>query len=139
MASATIHTLKTLASVPEGYFSDENVKFVQNKATEVLRREFKQDILFNRGGVVRIMERVIDERRECVPRMNQRAVMYLTNEFRVHSLNVDKHLKWEAQYVNSQKLYNMDTGSSHFDQQKYKQPNRLGFPSVGGTTRFYFT
>ncbi|MDB4769456.1 hypothetical protein OAG24_00675 [bacterium] len=137
---STINTLVPNATIPLGYFDEDNIRFVQWKAGDVLRREFTQNILFSRGDVVRIMERsLVDGRIESIPRMNQRAIMMLTNDFRNHQLDVDKHLKWEAGYVLSQRLYDPLVEISRFDKQRTKLKNRLGVPQVGGTTRFYFT
>ncbi len=135
----TIHTLIPNAAIPFGYFDEDNIRFIQGKIREVLRREFKQNILIDRASIVRLMERVILERIETVPKMNQRVIMYATNEFRVHQLEVDKHLKWEGHFWSSQQLYDPTTEVSRFDPQNIKLANRLGYPAVGGTTRFYFT
>ena len=135
----TIHTLVPNAVIPLGYFDEDNIRFVQDKIRKVLRREFKQDILIDRGSIIRLMERALIDRLETVPKMNQRVVMYGTNEFRVHQLDVDKHLKWEAHYTESQRLYDPTTEVSRYDPQNVKLANRLGYPAVGGTTRFYFT
>ncbi len=136
---STIHTLVPNATIPLGYLDEDNIRFVQDKIKQVLKREFKQDILFDRGSIIRLMERAILDRIEPVPKMNQRAVMYGTNEFRVHQLEVDKHLRFEAHYVESQRLYDPTVEVSRYDPQKVKLANRLGYPAVGGTTRFYFT
>jgi len=136
---STIHTLVPNASVPLGYFDEDNIRWIQSKISEVLRRQYTQKIRFDRGGIIRIMERVILERRESIPKMNQRVIMYATNEFRNHQLQSDKHMKWEAHYVLSQRFYDPSVEISRFDKQKTKLSNRLGFPKVGGTTRFYFT
>ena len=135
---ATINTLVPNASIPLGYFDEDNIRFVQTKVKDVLKREFKQDILFDRASIIRLMERSLLDRIEPVPRMNERAIMYATNEFRVHQLEVDKHLKWEAHYVESQRLYDPTVEVIRYDPQKIKLANRLGYPSVGGTSRFYF-
>lgn len=136
---STIHTLAPNAAIPLGYFDEDNIRFIQDKIRRVLSREFKQAILIDRASIVRLMERTILERIETIPKMNQRVVMYAANEFRVHQLDVDKHLKWEAHYVESQRLYDPTTEVSRFDWQQLKLANRLGYPAVGGTTRFYFT
>ena len=136
---STVNTLVPNANVPLGYLDEDNIRFIQAKIKEVLKREFKQDILIDRASIIRLMNRVLEERIETVPKMNQRVVMYATNEFRVHQLDVDKHLKWEAHYVQSQRFYDPTTEVSRFDFQKTKLANRLGWPAVGGTTRFYFT
>lgn len=135
----TIHTLIQNANVPLGYFDEDNIRFVQDKIREVLKREFVQDILMDRGSIIRLMERAILDRIEPVPRMNQRAVMYGCNEFRNHQLEVDKNLKLQAHFELSQRLYDPSVEIIRYDPQKIKLANRLGFPKVGGTTRFYFT
>lgn len=136
---STIHTLVPNATIPLGYYDEDNIRFVQTKVKTVLKREFKQDVLVERGDVIRYMERSLLDRIETVPHMNQRAVMYATNEIRNHLLDVEKHMKWEAGYVESQRLYDPTVEIVRFDPQRTKQPNRLGYPAVGGTTRFYFT
>lgn len=137
---STIHTLVPNATIPLGYYDEDNIRFIQNKITEVLRREYVQDILIDRGSIVRLMERaLVDGRIEDVPKMNQRVVMMACNDFRVHQLDANKHLMWEAHYVQSQRLYDPTVESSKVDLGNTKLANRLGKPKVGGTTRFYFT
>lgn len=135
----TIHTLVPNANVPLGYFDEDNIQFIQRKIREVLKREFKQDILFDRGSIIRLMERALMDRVDTVPFLNQRAVMYATNEFRNYQLDVDRNLKWEAHYTLSQRLYDPSVEISRYDSQIVHPPNRLGNVKVGGTTRFYFT
>jgi|GEM_PF-5695544 len=136
---STINTLVPNANIPLGYYDEDNIQFVQSKITEVLKREFVQDILLDRASIIRLMERALLDRIESIPRMNQRAVMYGTNEFRNHQLDVDKHLKWEAHYALSQRLYDPSVEISRYDVATSRPKTRLGQPRVGGTTRFYFT
>ncbi len=136
---STIHTLVPNANIPIGYYDEDNIQFIQRKIIEVLKREFKQDILVDRSSIIRIMERVILDRIETVPKMNQRVVMTITNELRIHQLEVDKNLKLEAHYASSQLLYDPTVEIVRYDPQNIKMANRLGYPQVGGTTRFYFT
>jgi len=136
---ATIHTLVPNANIPIGYYDEDNILFIQKKIVEVLKREFKQDILIDRASIIRIMERVILDRIETVPKMNQRVVMTICNEFRVHQLEVDKHLKWEAHFTSSQLSYDPTVEVVRYDPSTIKLANYLGYPQVGGTTRFYFT
>jgi len=139
--ASTIHTLVPGANIPYGYFDEDNIRFVQNKILKVLKRKFVQDIKFDRGSVIRLMERALLDRIETIPRMNQRAVMYGVNEFMVHQLDVDKHLKWEAHFVESQRFYDPTTEVSRFDAQNkaIQQTDYRGLRPVGATQRFYFT
>lgn len=135
--SNSIHTIFPSAIV-QGYFSDENVSFIREKIVQVLKKEFVQSINIDVASVKRVMERVIVERRESVPRMNQRVIMYLCNEFRNHQLNVKKHMNWEAYYIESQRLYD-PTSLRGPDLYSIKLSEKLKKPNVGGTLRFYFT
>jgi hypothetical protein len=136
---STIHTLVPNASIPLGYFDEDNIRFIQKKVTEVLKRMFTQNILIDRASIIRLMERVILERIEVIPKMNQRVIMYASNEFIIHQLDAEKHMNWEELYPLSQRLYDPSVEIGKYDQQKIKLSNRLGFPKVGGTSRFYFT
>lgn len=120
------------------FFDDDNKLFIQSKVLEKLSLEFKQQILIDIASIVRVMERVYGERRETVPKMNQRTVMYICNEFRDHQLQTNRHLKWEAHYVESQKLFDFSTQRGP-DLQALKLTDTVLKPKVGGTLRYYFT
>lgn len=122
----------------EGYFENDNIEFIRDKVRRTLLLEFKQNVLMDRASVIRIMQRVLEERLETIPKMNQRVIMYLTNEFRDHQQEAWRNLKWEAHYVESQRLYDPSTDRGP-DISGIKLANRLGKPMVGGTHRFYFT
>lgn len=134
----TIHTIVPNANIPLGYFDEDNIRFIQARIKEVLRREYNQDVKFDRASIIRLMERVITERRESIPKMNQRVVMYAANEFRTYQIDLNKKLAWEENYVLSQRLYDPISESAKFDIKSYKSRNRLGVPKVGDTLRFYF-
>lgn len=135
--SSTVHTIGPIPA-PEGYFSPENVTFLQRKITETLSKSFTTKVLFDRQGIVRIMERVIKERLESVPRMNRRVIMYCCNEFSNHQIEVKKQLKWAEGYQSSQKLYDPVGGIVRADLSGMKLANRLGKQRSGGTLRFHF-
>ena len=129
--------------VPVDFFSEENIRFVLQKSIQVLNGEFFQEIHFERPGVIRVMDRVVNERLESVPKMNQRVVMYLTNEFRNYQAEVNKHLNWQENYVHSQRLYDPVADKSHFDMMGHKslmpgfnEPRRQGL--AGQAFRFTF-
>lgn len=137
---ATINTLVPNATVPLGYFDEDNIRFIQEKISQVLSREFVQKILIDRDSIVRLMNRaLVDGRIESVPKMNMRVVMMAANNYRTHQLQVNKHLNWETHYVLSQLSYDPSVESSRVDLNSIRPPNRIGKPMVGGTTRFFFT
>jgi hypothetical protein len=123
--------------VPDGFFDEDNIEFIRNKAARVLKNAYVQTINFDRASVIRIMLRVIGERLERIPMMNQRVIMYLCNEYITHQDQIHKHLKWEEHYEESQLLYDASTERT-FDTQIVKLANRLGKERVGGTVRFMF-
>jgi hypothetical protein len=123
--------------IPDGYFDNDNIEFIRAKVADILKLEYVQKVNIDRASVIRIMQRVLEERSEPIVRMNQRVLMYLTNEVRNHQYNVQKHLNWEEHYIESQRLYDPTTERGP-DLQKIKLSNRLGKPRIGGTSRFVF-
>ena len=136
---ATIHTLVPNQGVPFGFFSHENIWFNQSKIKDELSKHFHQDILFDRASIIRIMERVVTDRTEPVPKLNQRVIMTAVNEYIHHQAEVTTRLNFEENYVLSQKLSNPLGETNKYDSQSIKLANRLGKPKIGGTSRFYFT
>lgn len=123
--------------VPDGFFEVDNIEFLRSKIAEVLGRTYTQKVNFDKASIVRIMQRVLDERLETIPKMNQRVIMYCTSEYLNHEQQIHKHLKWEENYIESQRLYDpmVERGP---DMARIKLANRLGKPRVGGTVRFVF-
>jgi hypothetical protein len=136
MATAYLQTVYPGAIT--SFFDEDNVLFIQQKITEKLSIIYQQKVLVDIASIKRIMQRVYEARHETVPKMNQRVIMTIMNEFNDHQLSVNKHLTWEAHYQQSQKLYDASTARGP-DLQGIKLANRLGKPDVGGTQRFYFT
>ena len=136
---STIHTLVPNATIPLGYFDEENIQFIQNKIVEVLQREFYQKVQVDRGSIIRVMERALLDLIEPVPKMNQRVIMYITNEYRNHQFEANKHMRWEGLYVLSQRMYDPTAESQRFDAQSVKLNADFRGQKVGGTLRFYFT
>ena len=133
-----IHTIYP-THIPEGYFCHENVSFIQNKIAEVLRREYAQKVIVDVASIKRIMQRVLEERTESIPKMNQRTIMYITNEFRNHQDEIDKKLRWEETRRFAYTYHDPTACNFRADLQNIKLSNWYGKPRVGGTTRFYFT
>jgi len=125
---------------PEGFYDKDNIEFLRQKIVDVLRNEYKQDILLDHGSLMRVMQRVHEERMETVAYMNQRVIMYVANEFRNHQNDVNKRLRWAKYYPESQKLYDPSTERGPIlDGIKLRQRISGARDVVGGTTRFYFT
>ena len=142
MAMNVVHTIAPGAAIPSGYFDEDNVTFIQNKVTEVLSREFIQQIVIDRASIVRVMQRVLGERREVIPKLNQRVIMYLCNEFRAHQQETNRTLNWEEGYASSQRNVDHVGGMTRFDMRGIKTTDQKkydGKTRVGGTLRFYFT
>jgi hypothetical protein len=135
---AYIHAIFS-GNIPEGYLDDDNISFVTNKITDVLQREYVQAVNVDRASIIRVMERVLEERIETIPKMNQRTVMYICNEFRNHQGDVNKHLKWEKYYIESQRLYDPTVERGPDLDVKTVKVQNGGQLKVGGTVRFYFT
>lgn len=123
--------------IPDGYFDNDNVEFIRDKVARVLNVDYKQHINIDRASVIRIMQRVLEERTDTIPMLNQRVIMYLVDEFRNYQGQLMKHMKWEENYIESQRLYD-PTVERGPDLQMIKLSNRLGRDRVGGAVRFMF-
>lgn len=141
MSGVVVHTLVPGANIPAGYFSPDNIEFLQNKITRVLS-EFKQNIRIDVASIKRVMARILEERIESVPKMNQRVIMSIASEFRRHEDTVQRALNWEETYRHdASQLVDRSAGSARFDFGNYKQPRGGGFRPVDAdmsTVRFYF-
>lgn len=136
---ARVHTVFP-GYIPTGFYDEDNIHFIQNRVVEILKMRFIQDIIIDRASIIRVMQRVHSERLESIPKMNQRVLMYLTNSFITHQEEADKHLRWEDAEFGARQLYDVSAKLAATDvTYGPKFPNRLGTPSVGGTSRFYFT
>lgn len=124
--------------VPDGYFDNDNICFIRNRIADILQGEFYQRINFDRASVIRVMQRVLGERLEPIPKMNQRVLMYLGSEYRNHQADLHKILKWEDHFIESQRLYDPTVERQGFDGNIIKLANRHGKSRVGGTSRFVF-
>jgi len=137
------HTISPGAAIPQGYFDIDNINFIQEKVADILSQEYRQHVIFAHADIIRVMQRVLEERRENIPKLNQRVIMTLTNDFRVHQLDTNKHLNLEEWYVSSQRLVDYQGGISRFDYKAIKLKDHPikydGKSRVGGTVRFYFT
>lgn len=119
------------------YFNQENVRFIQSKVVEILRKEFRQNIIFDPASITSVMMRIYQQKLESWAKMNRRVVMELCRDFRNEQIVTNKHLQWGEHFAASQQVYDeMDNKGP--DLNIIKKPNRLGFPKVGSTTQFVF-
>lgn len=128
-------------SIPVGYFDDDNIQFIQDKIKRTLKNSFYQDILVDRASIVRIMERVIVDRPETIPKMNQRVVMTICDEFKNEQYEAYRNAKWEAHFIESQRLHDPTTLRSANNKDGIKTISGVKYPSstmAGETLRFYF-
>jgi hypothetical protein len=142
MAENVIHTIIPGATLNEGFFDNDNITFIQEKVAEVLHREYYQTIVISRDAIIRIMQRVLENRRENIPKMNQRVIMILTNDFRTHQIDVNRKLNWEAGYAYSQQRIDPIGKIEYFDRRNIKLKSDKKFDNrekVGGSLHFYFT
>jgi len=104
-----------------------------------LRIHFGRYVPVERDGVIMIMNRVIQERIQSYEIMEQRVVMYLTNEVRNHYSQNIKHMNWETNYVNSQKQFDMHGNVGRLSSGEIKLRDDFRGSRVGGTLNFHFT
>jgi hypothetical protein len=124
------------SGTPDGYFSKANVKFIQDKITKSLRTEFYNNVVVDYGSITRVMQRIIEDRMESIPRMNERVIMDIMAEFRRYQYQGQNHRWWEEYYTQSQQLYDATAGSAKYDLNNIKLNKRAdGYPSGS----FYFT
>jgi hypothetical protein len=135
-ASSIIHSFNPI-NANLGFFAKDNIEFIENKIQEVLGYEYKQRVIVDRDSIIRVMSRILKQRFESVPKMNERVVMTITNEFRVHQTNVNKTLKFEENYKESQKLISTKNHTALADLNGIKTRNRLRKQTVGGTLHFH--
>lgn len=126
------------AYAPPKFFTKENIEWIRKVVQQNLNFDFRNTILIDDESIVRVMQRILSERLEEIPRMNQRVIMEIVNEIRTEQIEVNKHLKWQEGYAYSQQVYDT-VGKKGPDVSSIKLANRLGKPRVGGTVSFYFT
>ena len=137
-----VHTIAPGAAINSGYFDVDNINFIQTRVSQELSRDFEQQVIIDRASITRVMQRVLAERREVIPKMNRRVIMYLCDEFRNHQHEVNKHLNWESGYVASQRNVDHVGRMTRFDHRGIKTNDKKkydGKSRVGGSQRFYFT
>jgi len=119
------------------FFNEDNKVYIQQKIIEVLSHDFKQRIVYDPLSITNTMQIVFDQYFESIPRMNERVVMYLCNDFRNNQIEVNKRLNWSECFETSQMVFD-PRGNKGPDLQNIKLANRLGQDRVGGNISFVF-
>lgn len=121
--------------IPHDYFVKENVDFLSKKITENIRKEIATDVTVDTGSIVRIMQRVLEQRLETLPKMNQRVIMYVVNDYLDYQLETNRNLRWADGYVQSQRLFDPTCNRGVISNWSLK----INPKNVPTTSRFYFT
>lgn len=119
------------------FFNLDNKIFIQNKIAEILSKEFEQRIIYDPESITNTMQLVYEQQVESIPRMNDRVVRYLVEDFRNQQRNTNKYLAWAEAYSKSQQLYD-PIGNKGVDLIPARTINRLGRNKVGSTRGFVF-
>jgi len=136
--SGVVHLHAVGAPKVPGYFDEDNIKFIQDIIREKLRRVYTNvRVLVPRDSIIRVMQRVIEERYESVPKMNRRVVMYIMDEIIRHQTEVNRNLRLEEGYASSQLIVDNigQKGLFPIDQMAKIENSK----KVGGTLNFYLT
>jgi len=125
----SIHTIYPGHRVP-GFFTKLNIKFISDKVTEILGREYKQKIIVPDSSIMREMQYQHEFMVESVAKLNQRVIMSLLRSFRNYQDEINKANYFAGNVWNA---YNYDNslGIRQFSKPKLND-NARGF-------RFHFT
>jgi hypothetical protein len=121
--------------VPEDYFTKENIDFLSRKITQMIHKDITTDVVIDTGSIVRVMQRILEQRLEDIPKMNQRVIMSIVSEYLDYQIDVNKKLNWADAYVFSQRLYDPSARRGAVSSWGIK----LNPKNMPTTSRFYFT
>lgn len=121
--------------VPRNYFSQNQIDFIKTEVTKILSNDFRVPIVVDDMSVLRVLQRVLDDRLESQPTMLTRVIMEIANEIKTFELERIKNLRLENFFEYTQKIYDISTHSGP-DMQIIKlsrQPATLRFYHTFGT------
>ena len=120
--------------IPHHYFTKENVDFISQKITDCIHKDITTTVKIPDESIVRLMQRVLEQRLETIPKMNQRVIMSCVNDYLDYQLDVNKKLNWAEGYSWSQKLYDPISRKGAVSSWSTK----LNPKNSATTVRFYF-
>jgi restriction endonuclease len=132
---AYIQTIGRPNYIPEDYFTKENVEFIQRKVTEMIHKDISTDVTIDTSSIVRVMQRILEQRLEEIPALNQRVIMELTRHYLNYQVEANRNLWWTDMFRESQRLYDSNARRGVIANWSVKQ-NHKKTPT---TVRFYFT
>lgn len=118
-----------------GYFDKENVDFLSKKITETIKKDITTNVTIDTASIVRVMQRVLEQRLETVPKMNQRVIMYVVDDYLDYQIECNRNLWWAEAYVQSQRLFDPSVRRGAIANWTVK----LNPKETATTARFYFT
>lgn len=128
MSSVTLLNSK----VPYGYFGDVIIKYVRETVTNILNKDFDGPIVIDDSSILRVLQRVLDERLEPLSRMLTRVIMEIVDEVKTFELERTKNIRLEKFFGYTQKIYDVSSKSGP-DTQTIKLSRQPA------TLRFYHT
>lgn len=121
--------------IPHDYYTDENVEFLSKEITKAIQKDISTPVKVDTGSIVRVMGRVLEQRLESIPKMNQRVIMYVVNDYLDYALQTNRNLLWADAYVDSQRLFDPSVRRGAIANWTVK----LNPKNPATTSRFYFT
>lgn len=131
------YSTAVFGTVPENYFTKQNILNIINETSKILSKEYKQKIIVDENSVRRVLRRVFEEKLEPIERMNDRVIMILANNARNEITQRNTRMNFERNYEASQSLYD-PIGMRSVDLKGIRLKQHLGKPKVGGTHQFIF-
>jgi hypothetical protein len=118
--------------LPPGYFSQNNINRVRASTELLLKPHFNRVHFVDDASIKRVMHRVIDERLEPLPKMFDRAAMYIASEIKEFELEKNRNLDLEKGFRFVGGVYDI-LGKMGPDLAVYKPSKNVS------TVRFYHT
>ncbi len=92
-------------AIQQGYFDEDNIQFILDRIHDILSKEYDFVPPFKRAGIIRIMQKINEDRQETIPKMNQRVIMHCCNDWRNYQAENSRNLNWEENFIQSQRLF----------------------------------
>ena len=138
----SINTLGKSFRLP-AFFTLENVKHISNLITETIRQNFSnpdstiKKVIVSDAHIFRVMQTVQEEYIEPIPRLNQRVIMYIVDDFINFVRNQEKNNYFAANYRST--IMYQNAGIQNFDLGSQIRGKKVGKDTSCPGFRFFFT